>query len=547
MSFNHKPASLISFNHQPSFQVYRYPNSNNNDGMRCDYQNEPQYNYYNNKYRNDNYFSNSSYYQYNHNLEYSNANCNYTNFSNISNNQNSYLTSSPVSSSSYNSSSYNWQKSQTEKNYSQKGAPRHPKYDRNNPFHFTSQAVTTTDTRRQPKKNDSRIKTKAKRLRELAKLKKHTITPSILNTATNPLESWKKSVKKTNINEGLEQKSQYLETMLRLKQKSSISSSTFDRTRFADDETLTNTTGVTNTSVETLTQLELINNIHEHSDLARIENFLFNNTNEMATQPPPPLQQEQMPLSSTVVINVEHHETKQKEIVRKPGQGFLIDCDEDDVEEQQEPSNSEELNEDQLERILSDSVLTVPDTNPIFKKKLKKKKKLLIRSKNEPEKKKKKEQIATEEESLSNWIVEFPTTSTTDDHSVTTTTATTTTTTAADMELLNSMLDYDNSSTNVHFQLLSSNEKLNRPHVDMILTMIKDQQEQLKKLRSCVMMALGISPNSSRKSATSSTTKKINSSDISEDLIKTFLSAQQTFGCWLCSGKTFSEMSVQTD
>ncbi|CAF1170762.1 unnamed protein product [Didymodactylos carnosus] len=503
-------------------QDYQYLNSNGGDdgGMRSNYQNEQRYDYYNNGYRNNNYLSNSSYHQYNHNLEYINSDFNYTNFSNNSNNQISYITPPP----SYNSSSCNWLNSHADQTYLQKKTPRHPKYDRNNPFRFTS--IDTQQQQQQPQqqvmKNDLRTKNKAKRLRELARQKKQSVLAFLIKKTTNPLESWKQSVKKANISEGLEQKSQYLETMLRLKQKPSVSSSTFDRTRFADDETLKSTARITNTlSIATSTELELIGNIHEYDDIAKIENFLFSNNNEILT-PASTSPQQQMPSSSTSVDNIEHEKNGQQETTRKPGQGFLIDCDEDDMEEQQgEPSDSMNINDDQPKAILSDLALTIPNDNPRVRKKSKKKKKRV--------------QLSTEEEaeSLTNWIVEFPTTSPIDDHSITTTSSIT----PVDNELLNSILNYDDSPTNNYSQLLSSNQQLKRPHVDMILTMIKDQQEQLKKLRSCVMMALGISPNSSRKSSTSSSIRKINSLNINEELIKTFLNAQQTVGCWLCSAK----------
>lgn len=65
-----------------------------------------------------------------------------------------------------------------------------------------------------------------------------TVNPPTLITAIpHERESWIRSVKKTKINESTEQKTQYLETMLRMpQQKSAVNSATFDRIRFANQD-----------------------------------------------------------------------------------------------------------------------------------------------------------------------------------------------------------------------------------------------------------------------------------------------------------------------
>ena len=104
--------------------------------------------------------------------------------------------------------------------------------------------------------------------------------PSSLNVVPHERESWIRSVKKTNTNESTEQKTQYLETMLRMpQQKSLFKSSRFDRMRFADDQLSTTTTSTTTTTNTTLldndnlenSSFHLVDNIDNHDDIRILE------------------------------------------------------------------------------------------------------------------------------------------------------------------------------------------------------------------------------------------------------------------------------------
>jgi hypothetical protein len=90
-------------------------------------------------------------------------------------------------------------------------------------------------------------------------------------------ESWIRSVKKTKINESTEQKTQYLETILRMpqQQKSSMNSSTFDRIRFAVDQTPTMMNAIENNNLNE-NSYHLIGDINNHDEICAIEKLLFN-------------------------------------------------------------------------------------------------------------------------------------------------------------------------------------------------------------------------------------------------------------------------------
>jgi hypothetical protein len=122
-------------------------------------------------------------------------------------------------------------------------------------------------------------------------------------------ESWIRSVKRTKINEGTEQKTQYLETMLRLQswmrsvektknnententehttenaetivhipqqQKSSMDSSTFDRIRFADQQIPTTIENNNNNLNENT--FHLIGDVNNDDEISIIEEILFTN------------------------------------------------------------------------------------------------------------------------------------------------------------------------------------------------------------------------------------------------------------------------------
>lgn len=110
-----------------------------------------------------------------------------------------------------------------------------------------------------------------------------SVPPPVLTVVPHERESWIRSVKKTKVNESTEQKTQYLETMLRMpQQKAALSSSRFDRMRFADDQLVTTTTTattVTSTTDDNLVDnsFHLIGDINNHEDIRTLEKILFNN------------------------------------------------------------------------------------------------------------------------------------------------------------------------------------------------------------------------------------------------------------------------------
>jgi hypothetical protein len=98
--------------------------------------------------------------------------------------------------------------------------------------------------------------------------------PPSLTVVPHERESWIRSVKKTKTNESTEQKTQYLETMLRMpQQKTLLNSSRFDRMRFADDQ-LPATINPTNLDNQSF---HLIGDVNNHDDIRTLEKILFNN------------------------------------------------------------------------------------------------------------------------------------------------------------------------------------------------------------------------------------------------------------------------------
>jgi len=105
--------------------------------------------------------------------------------------------------------------------------------------------------------------------------------PQLLTVVPHERESWIRSVKKTKTNESTEQKTQYLETMLRMpQQKTSLNSSRFDRMRFADDQlsttTTTTTTASTNDNLDN-SSFHFIGDVNNHDDIRTLEKILFDN------------------------------------------------------------------------------------------------------------------------------------------------------------------------------------------------------------------------------------------------------------------------------
>jgi hypothetical protein len=103
--------------------------------------------------------------------------------------------------------------------------------------------------------------------------------PPLLTVVPHERESWIRSVKKTKTNESTEQKTQYLETMLRMpQQKSLLNSSKFDRMRFADDHLPSSTApSITNHDNLDNNSFHLIDDINNHDDIRTLEKILFDN------------------------------------------------------------------------------------------------------------------------------------------------------------------------------------------------------------------------------------------------------------------------------
>jgi endonuclease III len=127
--------------------------------------------------------------------------------------------------------------------------------------------------------------------------------PSLVTVIPHERESWIRSVKKTNINESTEQKTQYLETMLRMpqqQQKSSIDSSTFDRMRFADDQISTTINSINTENNLDENAFQLIRDINNHEDICTLENILFNN--QLPTTMDKHSNQKLLPSSSVCIL-----------------------------------------------------------------------------------------------------------------------------------------------------------------------------------------------------------------------------------------------------
>ena len=77
--------------------------------------------------------------------------------------------------------------------------------------------------------------------------------------------------------------------------------------------------------------------------------------------------------------------------------------------------------------------------------------------------------------------------------------------------------------------------------VNLILMKIKKQQSELKKLKQYVMSILG-----DQSIATTSKSTRTNSV-LTQDLLFALLNQPTSTGCWLCSGKMYSEAATQCD
>ena len=88
---------------------------------------------------------------------------------------------------------------------------------------------------------------------------------------------------------------------------------------------------------------------------------------------------------------------------------------------------------------------------------------------------------------------------------------------------------------------ISMSEEERAAKVNLILVKIKKQQGELKKLRQYVMTMLG------DQQKRPSTKKNRSEADTTQDLLMAFLNQSNQSGCWLCSGKMFAEVGVQSD
>lgn len=332
-------------------------------------------------------------------------------------------------------------------------------------------------------------------------------------------ESWIRSVKKTKVNESTEQKTQYLETMLRMpqQQKSTINSSKFDRMRFADERSLS-TSGTNSTTNATIPTEDLINgslhlvgDVHENGDIRTVEEILFNNDLNKTNEPTIESQSSPTPIAS----------------------GFLIDDCEDEEELPPPPApvtlipsvTPEEPISDPLNDIANDEsrvllLHELDDADAERRKEFKRQKRL-------QRKLKLKKLVTTAEqptstttnfserhESSSDWVVEYD---------------------VEPNELLSKLTDEIRQTTNA-MNDVERTEKMN-----LILSKIKKQQDELKKLRQYVLSVLGDEPQRNSTSKTRST------SNITQDLLLALLNQSNSNSCWLCSGKFYSEIGTQCD
>ncbi|CAF0866245.1 unnamed protein product [Rotaria sordida] len=360
--------------------------------------------------------------------------------------------------------------------------------------------------------------------------------PSSLTVVPHERESWIRSVKKTKMNESIEQKTQYLETMLRMpqQQKSLLNSSRFDRMRFADKQLPTTTTITNNDSLDN-SSFHLVGNINNHDEIFTIEKILFDNElNQQTKTDDKCANHESLPTPPSSIIECES--TLQKDPQSVPCSGFLIDnCDEEELPPVSSPprlplpplstnelieQNDEDINE---QRVMLVSELDAADAEQ--KQELKRQKRLhkkLQRKKKETKQVKMKTEeqqtILTvnneEQESLSDWIIEYD---------------------------INGNNQISQLTDEVRRTSITTTDEDRTAKVNMILMKIKKQQEELRKLRQYVMSMLG----EQQKSQTSKVQQQ--NSTIDHDLLMTFINQPIRSGCWLCSGKMYAEAAIQCD
>ena len=102
------------------------------------------------------------------------------------------------------------------------------------------------------------------------------------------------------------------------------------------------------------------------------------------------------------------------------------------------------------------------------------------------------------------------------------------------------IVENDTTHTDQISQLIDVAEKMSKAttdeskmaHINMIVTTIKEQQAQLKKLRTQLMSVLDEE-------------SKSNLTDPDQDALMKFINQPITSGCWLCSGKVHTEVTTQ--
>jgi hypothetical protein len=109
------------------------------------------------------------------------------------------------------------------------------------------------------------------------------------------------------------------------------------------------------------------------------------------------------------------------------------------------------------------------------------------------------------------------------------------------------IIEYDLTETDHISKLTDMVEKTSTTMIDedkidkinLVLKKIKKQQKDLRILRKYVMSILNEEQN------TDSTDNTRQNSDTNHDLLMKFLNQPTTSGCWLCSGKTYTEVATQ--
>jgi len=109
------------------------------------------------------------------------------------------------------------------------------------------------------------------------------------------------------------------------------------------------------------------------------------------------------------------------------------------------------------------------------------------------------------------------------------------------------IIEYDVTETNQISQLtdmikktsafMTDEDKIEK--MNIILKKIKNQQKELKKLRQHFMSML----DEEQRPNSINTTRQ--NSHTNQDLLMKFLNQPITSGCWLCSGKTYTEVATQ--